>query len=367
MTLAIARAIYAFGLLMTGALMLVVFGPKSEGGQFSDAEKSAPSLSPGPGRDSPASFSQRDDDAFPPTLSKTGYFESVSGYRLNSSFVAFEVNAPYWSDDAQKLRAVRMPPGIAVKFEANKPWFFPVGTTFVKTFQLSADGETKRIETRIVRRAKFGWLFSTYIWNEEQTEAKLEMDGPRFPVTAGHTSQAWGVPHQLDCLECHNDKAGRVLGFNLRQLNRVEKTKTGSGNQLHRLQRAGVLRAVPDQLKATPSFCSPYDEKADLDDRARTYLQVNCSMCHQPGTPQTTQFNLPLDLRRQRPIYETGLLQLDPNNPTGPPLRPRSLRSTLFLNRVGAIGQFRMPPLGSLMIDEKAHVMLKKWFARFLN
>src|SRR5206468_1645285 len=40
----------------------------------------------------------------------------------------------------------------------------------------------------------------------------------------------------------------------------------------------------------------PHDGKQKLDDRARSYLHANCSMCHQPGGNAIVSFYLRRDL-----------------------------------------------------------------------
>ena len=53
-------------------------------------------------------------------------------------------------------------------------------------------------------------------------------------------------------------------------------------NQIRALDHIGLFKTPA--RRARPSRCpgssNPYDEKADLNDRARTYLHVNCSICH---------------------------------------------------------------------------------------
>ena len=54
-------------------------------------------------------------------------------------------------------------------------------------------------------------------------------------------------------------------------------------NQLRAFDHVGIftepLSKRPDEYDALPN---PYDKTADLDARARTYLDVNCSLCHIP-------------------------------------------------------------------------------------
>ena len=38
---------------------------------------------------------------------------------------------------------------------------------------------------------------------------------------------------------------------------------------------------LPEAVEKSPKLVNPYDDAADLEARARAYLHVNCSHCHQ--------------------------------------------------------------------------------------
>ena len=64
-------------------------------------------------------------------------------------------------------------------------------------------------------------------------------------------------------------------------------------------------------------FANPYDKTADLNARARSYLDVNCSVCHAPGGEGLSQ----IDLRFHTPLTKTRLLfpYRLPSTEPGPP------------------------------------------------
>ena len=80
---------------------------------------------------------------------------------------------------------------------------------------------------------------------------------------------------------CHSRAAGFVLGINTSQMNRDFDYGGVVDNQIRALSHAGLF-ATPLATPEPPAtrFVDPYDAKADLNDRARTYLHVNCSICH---------------------------------------------------------------------------------------
>ena len=84
----------------------------------------------------------------------------------------------------------------------------------------------------------------------------------------------WYYPSEAQCLSCHTEVAGRVLGLEARQLiasQRLEKWKDWG----YLDQSEWVGRAFEDS-----SFA---DNGLSVADFARQYLHTNCSMCHQPG------------------------------------------------------------------------------------
>ena len=94
----------------------------------------------------------------------------------------YELISPLFSDYAHKLRFVQLPAGQSVAYNPDSVFQFPVGTRIAKTFYYPIDERKpesgRRImETRILSHEASGWVALPYIWNEEQTEALLEVAG----------------------------------------------------------------------------------------------------------------------------------------------------------------------------------------------
>ena len=116
-----------------------------------------------------------------------------------------------------------------------------------------------------------------------------------------------------------------------------------------------------DPLPATTPFPARDDLAADVDDRARTYLHVNCSSCHRPGGPALGE----LDLRRQTTLADTGLCApptqgnvglvdpaiVDPGEP---------MNSVLWV-RMRDPGAYRMPPIASAVVDNAGVALIEQW------
>jgi putative heme-binding domain-containing protein len=115
-----------------------------------------------------------------------------------------------------------------------------------------------------------------------------------------------------------------------------------------------------------PRLVDPFDESADLDRRARSYLQANCVHCHQFGGGGSANF----DLRLELPIDQTKALDTTPVQGTFGIADARILapgdpyRSVLFY-RMAKLGSGRMPHLGSSRIDERALQLIHDWIRQF--
>ena len=127
--------------------------------------------------------------------------------------------------------------------------------------------------------------------------------------------------------------------------------------------RSGLLAWTPDLAKL-PKLVDPYDESADLDRRARSYLQTNCAHCHQFNAGGTANIALGYDCRSSRPgpsdvrpIQGTfniaGARIIAPGDPAG---------SVLYY-RISKLGGGRMPRVGSNQVDERATRMIHDWIA----
>ena len=167
--------------------------------------------------------------SLPPLLSQTGAFTAVGSLTPVDALVAFSVNAPLWSDGADKLRWMALPPGGRIGFAATGAWRFPAGTVFVKNFALPIDerdpARLRRLETRLLVRDAAGGVYGvTYRWRDDQSDAELLPDGRDEDIAirtaaGGERLQRWHYPSRSECLQCHNPAAGLVLGVNARQLN----------------------------------------------------------------------------------------------------------------------------------------------------
>jgi uncharacterized repeat protein (TIGR03806 family) len=239
----------------------------------------------------------------PPLLSQTGVFSNTPSMTPTNGLIPYTPNTPLWSDGALKTRYLSVPnnggaitPDEQIAFTQTGYWTFPVGTVFVKTFELNTDTTNpnvkRRLETRLLVRDINGAVYGvTYKWRADNSEADLLSSSLLEDIVitnaSGMTTQTWYYPSPSDCLQCHTPVANYVLGLSTRQLNGNQTYPTTGvlDNQLRALNRIGLFNPAFDesQIGTFEKLSSLTNLVASLEERARSYLDANCAQCHQPG------------------------------------------------------------------------------------
>ena len=175
--------------------------------------------------------------------------------------------------------------------------------------------------------------------------------------------QTWRFPSRAECLGCHTAAGGHALSFNTRQLNRDQAFPGGTANLITALGSAGYLNGAPASPAGQPALARADDPAASLERRARSYLDANCSQCHQPGGPALGSW----DARASTPLSLAGLINGplidnggDPANRVIVPGDPEHSR---LLQRISRRGAGQMPPLGSTERDSAGESLLRQWIA----
>src|SRR5262249_15112323 len=107
---------------------------------------------------------------FPQTLSATGCTATGDAARPAAGLIPYGVNAPLWSDGAEKQRWFAVPDDARIHVGADGDFDLPVGAVAVKTFRLAG----KPVETRLlVRHADGAWAGYSFEWNDAGTDAQL--------------------------------------------------------------------------------------------------------------------------------------------------------------------------------------------------
>ncbi len=334
---------------------------------------------------------------FPTKLSQTGLFASTRDHTPAKGLIPYSVNAPLWSDNAEKDRLIALPGDSQIEFDdvvyphgptyPDLGWRFPDGTVLVKTFSIDTEAgnpaSRKRLETRILQYRKmpgnddeYGaqfWFGYTYVWNDEQTDAellgpqgldrKLTIKDANSP--GGTREQTWHFPSRAECTLCHTMASKYILGVTTLQMNKDHDYGGVVANQLSTLEHLGVFKEkLPKPPADLPKLADYRDAKADLHLRGRAYLHANCAHCHRKWGGGNADFELQATL----PLTETLALNTRPGQGAFKLNDPRILvpgepDRSLVLKRMELAGLGRMPHIASNVHDQAAIKMLREWIA----
>ncbi len=230
----------------------------------------------------------------PATLSATGCVNPSDAQQAASGLIPYDINSPFYSDNATKRRWIGLPDSQQITVQANGDFDFPSGTVLMKDFRVAG----KLIETRLLMRHPDGnWGGFSYAWNAQQSDATLVQGGDTRDIGNG---QRWIFPSESQCLDCHTAAANRALGPEVAQLNRnFLYPQTGrTGNELATLSAIGALSPQVDAASAA-IMPDPADTQAPVATRARAYLHTNCAQCHRPTGPTPSNMDLRFNQRLQ--------------------------------------------------------------------
>jgi uncharacterized repeat protein (TIGR03806 family) len=300
----------------------------------------------------------------PVQLSAWGCFQAGEPSSVSSSVIPYDINALLWSDHADKERFMAIPDGTTIDVDNQGRLVFPVGSVIGKHFWLN----NRLIETRLLlhHQPPHGWRGYSYEWNDAQTDATLLNTALNKDIDG----QIWHYPSRAECDMCHTAVAGFTLGPEIGQINRAYVyTATGlRANQLITLESIGALTSpLTDEQKST-AFYSIDDAAYAAERRARSYLHTNCAICHQPGGPGGGN----MDLRLATPFAHTGTCNRAPlGNTLGLTtpviIAPGDPDSSVLVLRMEDLGQYRMPPLASAVVDTQAVSVIREWISNLVR
>ena len=310
---------------------------------------------------------------FPQTLADTGVFKDLVTLTPHPGIEPYEINVPFWSDNAIKSRWFSVPStNIFLGFNAESLWTFPTTTVWIKHFELELTNgvasSRRRIETRLLVRNAVGdgGYGVTYRWGTSTTNATLVPDGgldePIVIDDAGVIrTQLWRYPSRGECLQCHNAGAGFALSFSTPQMNR-SRTYTGdTTNQLLAFQRSGYFNTSVASVNLLRKMEPATNTAASVEHRVRSYLQANCAQCHYPGGPTPAGFDTRLFTSLLSASLIDGTLNNTMGNPANRVIVRNSHTNSMTLTRIGTRGANQMPPLGSTVVDTQAVALIRAW------
>ena len=282
--------------------------------------------------------------------------------------ISYAPGYPLWSDNAGKLRMVRVPRGQTITFDkAAQQFVIPANTRFYKTFLKSirdSDGSTRfrKIETRlIVSRPDMvnpdgsrtpTALYGTYAWSEDETQAVLVTDPLRngepftdrlityvtdvpieeqvaatnplnlsYALQNANALRHYAIPGSDRCLDCHEGSPSQsfILGFTPLQVKRrrqgeggvIEPAAPDELNQLQRLIDYGVITGVdtPDDILNLEDSQGDRKSRNDYELVAQGYMLGNCAHCHNPHGDASVDNPILADVLNFMPGPNGGIFQ----------------------------------------------------------
>ncbi|MEL6300434.1 MAG: PQQ-dependent sugar dehydrogenase [Pseudomonadota bacterium] len=297
-------------------------------------------------------------DTIPDRLSDSGCTQPGNTALPYSGLLPYSLNAPFWSDAAEKDRYIGLPNNETIGINAEGDFEFPVGTVIVKNFRLGG----RLIETRhLMRHTDGSWAGYTYEWNAAQTDA-IRVQGGKV-ATIG--SQQWIYPSESQCMQCHTSAAGFALGPEINQLNRdFQYPSTGrTANQLETIEHVQMLTApLPGAVNTLDALADPADTGQSLERRARAYLDTNCASCHRPNGPVPTD----LDLRAETALSATNACDVTPTAGSlgivdARLIAPGDASRSIIVDRMQRRDVHGMPPVGSNLVDNAGVTLVSNW------
>jgi uncharacterized repeat protein (TIGR03806 family) len=205
----------------------------------------------------------------------------------------YTLNTPLFSDYAVKRRTVWMPSGGSATYSDTDVFDFPDGTVFTKSFGFADDMRKAQpiitwVETRVVWKTAGAWQGISYTWDAAQKTASVSPGSVVVSVSwidangqpAG--TDAYLVPGVDQCQECHqSSQVFKPIGPKAKNLNGNATYPDGTTqNQLAYWTAKGLLSGAPDPSLAPKLAVWNDASTGSLNDRARAYLDANCSYCH---------------------------------------------------------------------------------------
>lgn len=363
-----------------------------------------------------------------PTLDQYHLFDNAADPTSapNGGGVPFALNTKLFSDYAVKYRVAFMPPGKKAMYKdktdgVNATLVFPTGTIIAKTFSFRNETantevpmETRLLIKRVSSKGLVRWDGLPYIWTTENGKrvAKLAMGGgtasaswDQHDVDSGvHVSgstNSYLIPNASQCQSCHSndnkEPGSSPIGPKVRFLNRAYKSESttvtdqshhdiAGKNQIKYLCDKGLVTGCPadlgvdpttqiaSKIERAPVFNKPGDSgftagsDADIEARARAYLEVNCEHCHNShGFAASTGFYLdslrPVDLSYgicKRPTA-TGT---EGRGGRTYDIHPANVADSVLAFRTGpeaTLPAARMPPLARSVVHVEGHDLLEQW------
>ncbi len=322
-------------------------------------------------------------------LSDYNFFEGALKDQIPAlNVLPYEPASSLFTDYAHKKRFVWMPLNSRATFTSDtKVLDLPVGAALIKTFyydnvqNVTPVGATRIIETRVMIRKESGWIFADYIWNADQTEAFYSVAGSFTEISWKDENEVikttnYRIPSEEQCIVCHKAKeivAGEEvtvhipIGIKPQNLNFNYNYGTASKNQLTKWVEVGYLENNFTLPSADNSTIDYTDTSKSIDQRARSYVDINCAHCHQTDRhcdyrPMRFAYSETANNRANMGVcVETQDMQ-DFDPALSKIVNPGNINRSMMYHRLNTTNEsFRMPLHGRTIIHDEGVALIEQW------
>lgn len=327
-------------------------------------------------------------------LTKVPY-EKLSDYKFfkgimkdqnpSLNVIPYEPISALFTDYAHKKRFVWLPKGTKATYNGDdKIIELPVGAAIIKTFyydNVQPSNTTQIVETRIMIKKANSWIFADYVWNEEQTEAYLDLNGSSKTITWKDENNLiktaeYRIPNEAQCIVCHKTKnyvdgayvqKNIPIGIKPQNLNKDLNYGSETKNQLTKWIQLGILENNFSLPSAENTVVNYNDASKPLDKRARAYFDINCAHCHSENghcdyRPMRFAFSETLNnLTNMGVCVDTQDMQnFEPA--LSKIVTPGNINRSMLYHRLNTVDESYMMPLhGRSIIHEEGILLVEQW------
>lgn len=306
-------------------------------------------------------------------LSLYNFFRTpIAALQPSARVVPYDMITPLFTDYASKSRFIWMPEGASADVVADDQVLdMPEGTVLLKNFyydNVLPAGERRIVETRMLFKRNGQWEYANYVWNDEQTDAVLDLNGSYTAIEwvdpqGNERSVNYRIPSSAECFTCHKRNSEVFpIGPKPQNLARTFPYPEGAMDQLEKFQLVGYLNA---------GYTTPTDVVAKWDDpsegleaRVRSYLDANCAHCH--AEMQHCDYR-PMRLNWSASDDPVNLgICIPPDDPLVPSIthivsRGNLQRSMMHYRISSNEENVRMPLLGRTVVHEEGVALITEW------
>ena len=223
------------------------------------------------------------------------------------------------------------------------------------------------LETRLLIHTNDGWEAVGYIWNDDQTDAKLSLVGKtiqtQFSKDDGELiSVRYRAPNKNQCKECHQlNGVMTPIGPKARNMDLMVQYNSGKMNQLEKWAQLGWI----DRDLVFNKMVNYFDTSQNMEARARSYLDINCAHCHiRGGSADTTGLYLTLEEENTKHLgfYKKPVATGKGSFNLRYSIVPGKSEDSILLARMHSLDPgIMMPESGRALRDEEGLEIVSAW------